>query len=73
MEIITYVTHNSGTYESLINNPYNVNVKTIGWGEKWKGYIRKAHCVREYIETLDDDYIVAVIDGWDMSNISKYI
>jgi hypothetical protein len=69
MEIITYVTHPSGTYELLINNPYDVQVKTIGWGEKWKGYIRKAHCVREYIETLDDNEVVAVIDGWDVECI----
>jgi hypothetical protein len=66
MIIITYATHASGTFDTLVHNEHKAPVKVIGWGEPWKGYIRKAHCVREYIENLDDDEIVVVIDGWDV-------
>jgi hypothetical protein len=37
----------------------------LGWGEKWTGYTDKSKAVIKYIEKMNDDDIVIVIDGFD--------
>tara|TARA_Y100000389_G_scaffold56224_1_gene52131 strand:- start:295 stop:1053 length:759 start_codon:yes stop_codon:yes gene_type:complete len=63
--IITVATHNRGKLQELINNKYNVNVKVLGYGQKWTGFTMKYDLVSEYIKDLDDQDIIVFLDGFD--------
>jgi hypothetical protein len=65
MKVITYATHSYGKFDALVNNEHGVNVEVLGWGDKWLGYIYKARRIYEYIQTLPDEEIAIVIDGFD--------
>lgn len=63
MKIITYATHAEGSFNTLINSG---QVKVIGWGTKWNGFMGKARDILTYLETrINDDEIVVVVDGFD--------
>jgi hypothetical protein len=62
MKIIIYATHDAGTYSQLVKNP---DVVVLGFGTKWKGFIEKARVINTYLNTLDDNEIVVVLDGFD--------
>ena len=64
-EVITVATHNEGTFEKIINNNFNVNVKVLGYGEKWTGFDMKYRLVYNYIKNLPEDKIIIFIDGFD--------
>jgi len=70
LHIVTYATHSQGTFEKLINNPFDTNVTVLGWGKPWKGFSDKIKGVREHLDTLDDNDILVFMDGWD-SYINK--
>ena len=36
-QVASYVTHDQGMYQDLINNKFGIPVKTLGFGTKWKG------------------------------------
>ena len=38
---ITYATHSMGMFENLVNNKYNIEIKVLGWGTKWNGFLDK--------------------------------
>ena len=38
VEIVTFATHEEGTLNDLVHNPYNVPVKVLGFGEKWMNF-----------------------------------
>jgi hypothetical protein len=65
IHIITYATHDEGNFKNLINNKFNINVKVLGWGKKWNGFMDKLKNMYEYISTLPDNDIVLFIDGFD--------
>jgi len=63
MKIVTYATHSEGTFDTLVNSGYDI--KVIGWGTKWNGFMGKARDILTYLETHTDDEIVVVVDGFD--------
>ena len=65
IEIITYATHNEGTFNELIKNKYNIPITVLGWGNKWKGFMDKLEQIYNYINKLSDDKIIIIIDGFD--------
>jgi hypothetical protein len=65
IQLITVATHNEGSFNELINNKYNINVKVLGMGEKWKNFKMKYELVYNYINTLHDDNIIIFLDGFD--------
>jgi len=62
MKIIIYATHSYGTYETLKQHP---DVIVLGFGTKWKGFIQKAITIYDYLNTLPENEIVVIIDGFD--------
>ena len=65
VEVITVATHSEGNYENLIHNKHNVNIKVLGFGEKWRGLIMKYELVNKHIQDKEDDDIIIFIDGFD--------
>ena len=65
IEIITVATHSEGFFDELIHNKYNIDIKVLGYGQKWTGYKMKFELLYKYIETLPDDYIIIFVDGFD--------
>ena len=65
IQVITYATHSEGMFDSLINNSSGVDVKVLGWGTKWNGFKDKTNATYNYIQTLDDNDIIIIIDGFD--------
>ena len=62
MKIITYATHNDGLFEELSKNK---EIVVLGFGTKWEGFIGKAKLIYSYLETLNNDEIVVIVDGFD--------
>jgi hypothetical protein len=71
-KLITYATHDQGMYQDLINNKFNIPVKTLGFGTKWDDFRDKIKGVQKYLETCNPDTIVIFLDGFD-SIINKPI
>jgi len=71
MIVITYATHRTEVFDKIVNNDYGVNVKVLGMGSKWNGFMDKLKGVRDFCKTLAKDEIVVFIDGFD-SVINKY-
>tara|TARA_Y100000389_G_C17277011_1_gene420956 strand:+ start:1 stop:741 length:741 start_codon:yes stop_codon:yes gene_type:complete len=69
---VTYANKSAGMFEQLINNEHGVQVKVLGWGTKWNGYMDKLKGVLKYIENKSDEDIIIYIDGFD-SKIVKNI
>jgi hypothetical protein len=65
LKVVTYATHDFGTFQDVIHNEHGVPVKVLGWGTKWNGFMDKVNGVLEYCETLPDDEIIVFIDGFD--------
>jgi len=65
MEVVTYANVSRGMLEELVNNEFDVPVKVLGWGTKWRGYSDKTRGVLEYMKTKDDDDIIVFVDGFD--------
>lgn len=64
-EVVTVATHNEGTFEKIINNNFDIDVKVLGYGEKWTGFDMKFRLVYNYIKNFPDDKIIIFIDGFD--------
>tara|TARA_Y100000816_G_scaffold50905_1_gene32470 strand:- start:829 stop:1551 length:723 start_codon:yes stop_codon:yes gene_type:complete len=65
VHVITYATHSQGFYQNLINNKYNIELITLGYGYKWNGLRDKPLAILKYIRYLPDDDIVIFVDGFD--------
>jgi hypothetical protein len=70
MKVVTYATHSEGSFEELTHNKFGVEVKVLGMGEKWQGFVHRVKKYREYLDTLDDNEVVVFVDGFD-SHILK--
>ena len=62
MKIIVYATHSDGLFDELLKNK---EIVVLGFGTKWEGFIKKAKVIYSYLETLPNDEIVVIIDGFD--------
>ena len=71
----TYCTHAAGKFEDLIHNRFRIPVTVLGWGENWIGYVSsKIRVVGEFANTLPNDTLLCVVDGFDTvfaNDISK--
>ena len=67
MIIITYITHSAGYFNVLQKQckKLNLNLKILGFGEKWIGFFQRFIAIYNYIKTLDDTEIILIIDGFD--------
>jgi hypothetical protein len=68
LHILTVATHNEGYYNALNYNAnkYNINLTTLGFGQKWTGFTMKFDLINKYINTLDDNDIVVFTDAFDV-------
>jgi hypothetical protein len=66
LHIITVATSNEGYYNALNNNPHNINIITLGFGQKWNGFTMKYELTKEYLNNLNDDDIVVFTDAYDV-------
>jgi hypothetical protein len=62
MKIIAYATHSYGYFEELAKNP---DVIVLGMGTKWQGFTYKAKVILDYVNTLPDEEIIVIVDGFD--------
>ena len=67
VHILTYATHSEGMYEQMLKDAktFRMQIKTLGWGEKWKGYYGKLKAVYKEINKYNPEDIVVVVDGFD--------
>ena len=65
IHIITYATHKEGLFEELINNKFGIEIKVLGFGNKWKGFTDKFKKCYNYILKLPEDDIIIFLDGFD--------
>jgi len=63
MKVITYATHSFGRFDTLVQSMPDIVV--LGWGTKWNGFMGRCKGVLEYLESVPDDEIVMVVDGFD--------
>jgi hypothetical protein len=64
-EIITVATHEEGLLKQLLNNKQKIDIKVLGFGQKWTGFQMKSELVYEYIKDLPDNKIIIYLDGFD--------
>jgi hypothetical protein len=68
LHIITVATKNDGYYNALkqsaINN--NINLITLGFGQKWTGFMLKFNLIKDYLNQLNDNDIVGFVDAYDV-------
>jgi len=62
---ITYATHSMGMFENLVNNKYNIEIKVLGWGTKWNGFLDKVKSILEYSKKVSKKDIIIYLDGFD--------
>lgn len=64
---LTYATHSERLFDILIESAEknNINLNTIGFGDKWLGWKNRAQQILNHIKKLDDNQIICHIDGFD--------
>ena len=62
MKIITYATHAEGLFNELVKNE---DVVVLGYNTKWKGFVHRDNVILEYLNTLPETEVVAIVDGFD--------
>jgi uncharacterized protein YlzI (FlbEa/FlbD family) len=68
IHLITIATHNEGYYNALKKSAEinNYELITLGWGQKWEGFIMKYKLLLENINKYDDNDIIILIDAYDV-------
>jgi hypothetical protein len=77
--ILTLATKNDGYYNALVKSAKknNIDLVTLGFGQKWSGFTMKINLINEYLKSLPDNDIVVISDAYDVillqnaSNILK--
>lgn len=66
MRIYTYATHSQGLFEDLRENGFH-EVRVVGFGSKWKGFMDKFSGIHDAIvaDDVPDEEIVVFLDGFD--------
>ena len=68
IHFVTYATHETGMFRKLIDNKYGVEIKVLGMGTKWNGFMDKIRGVNEYsteVAEKSEKDIIVFIDGFD--------
>ena len=68
LHIVTVATHDDGYYQALMQSAKNnnLNLTTLGWGQKWTGFTMKYNLLKEHINNLEDNDIVVFVDAYDV-------
>jgi hypothetical protein len=68
VHVVTVANKSDGYYEilkeSCIRN--GCELVTLGFGEKWGGYVWRFKKIQEYLKTIKSDDIVVFVDGFDV-------
>lgn len=64
-QVVTYATHDEGMYQELINNKFDIPVKVLGFGTKWKGFMGRIKAYKDYLDNCDPNDIIIFVDGFD--------
>ena len=67
--VITVTTDNKGYFDALKEgcDKYGFDLKIIGYGEKWGGFVWRFKKIKEYLmnSSMDSKNITIVVDGYD--------
>jgi len=66
--LITVATHNEGYYNALKKSAHknDYELVTLGWGQKWEGFIMKYKLLMENLNKFDDNDIIVLTDAYDV-------
>lgn len=69
VRVLTIATHSSNYFEIMKESAkrQNINIKILGWGQKYDGHIFKPRNILKYLKSLpkDNNDIIVFIDGFD--------
>ncbi len=63
---ITYCTHDMGTFQELKNNSLGYDIKVLGWGKPWNGFLDKYKGMIDHLSDYKDEDVVCFVDGFDV-------
>lgn len=68
IKILCVATRNSGYYEILQESckKFNYELITLGWGQKWQGFIWKHKLYYQYLKTVKSNEIIMLSDAYDV-------
>lgn len=68
MKVVTLATHDSGYLQALKEScdRYGYDLKVLGWGEKWEGFVMRANLYKEYLKEIPPDEYVVCCDAYDV-------
>lgn len=69
VNVITIATHNLGYFEIMKKSAkrHNIDIKILGWGQKYDGHIFKPRNMLKYLKSLPENNndIIIFVDGFD--------
>lgn len=70
---VTVATKKGGYYDCLIQSckTNNIDLVTLGWGDKWQGFAWRWKLYKDFIKNLNDNDIVLWIDAYDVLIMDK--
>ena len=75
MHIITVATHNEGYFDILKKSckRNKIDLKVLGWGQgkTWNGNITKFKYLIDYLNKLDPNEIIVIVDAFDVMLLSR--
>jgi hypothetical protein len=68
MKLVTVATHSERYYPylKLSAEKYGHKLVTLGWGEKWKGFVWRFELMKTYLKNIDPNEIICFIDAYDI-------
>ena len=68
IKILCVATKSSGYYEILKEScqKHNYELITLGWGQKWQGFIWKHKLYYDYLKTIKTNEIIILSDAYDV-------
>lgn len=68
MKFVTVATHSKGYFKYLLQSceRHNIKLDTLGWGEKFQGWVWRMDLIKKYYESLEPEEIVCFIDAYDV-------
>jgi hypothetical protein len=66
--LVTVATHNEGYYNALKKSAEinDYDLETLGFGQKWEGFVMKYKLYKEKLRMIDDNAIVIMVDAYDV-------
>jgi hypothetical protein len=73
IHLLTVATHNEGYYDALKISAKrnNYTLETLGWGQKWEGFVMKMRLCIEKVQSFNDNDIAIMIDAYDVIILEK--